>query len=143
MQITKEILKLSFVTNQELLHMTTGSFRTPPSRHRQSPCHSHRQTFLSSHRHHITAYGLSHIQPFPHRQPSLSATRIVLPPYPAILDTCPKMVSTISLREVLGCLFILFFRVFFCIMRSGFAICTRTQFSLFPPSSICARPMLA
>ena len=36
-----------------------------------------------------------------------------------------------------------FFRVFFCIMRSGFAICTRTQSFLFPLLSICARPMLA
>ena len=76
--------------------MTAGSFRTPPSRYRQSPCHNHRQTFLSSHRHHITACGLGHIQSLPYRQPSSSATRIVLPPYPAILDTCPKTVSTIT-----------------------------------------------
>ena len=74
--------------------MTAGSFRTPPSRHRQSPCHGHRQTLLPGHRHHTTACGLSHIQLLPYRQPSSSATRIVLLPYPVILDTCPKTVST-------------------------------------------------
>ena len=91
----------------KLLHITTGSFQTPSLHHRQTLCHSHRQTFLSSHRHHITACGLNHVQPLPHRQPSSSATHfvnIVLPPYPAIPDTCPKMVSTNSHTPYHACI---------------------------------------
>jgi len=50
--------------------------------------------------------------------------------------------SRISLKGVLGFLSILFSRGFFSIMRSGFAIYTRTLFFLSPHSSIGARPML-
>jgi len=51
--------------------------------------------------------------------------------------------SKILSRGVLGFLFILFFRGFSCTMRSGFAICTRTQSFSSPLLFICARPMLA
>jgi len=45
-------------------------------------------------------------------------------------------------KGALGFLSILSSRAFFFTMRSGSAICTRTQFFLSPPLFICARPML-
>jgi hypothetical protein len=52
------------------------------------------------------------------------------------------VVLKISSKGVLGFMFILFSKVFSSTIRSGFAICTQTLFSLSPPSCICARPML-
>ena len=78
--------------------MTTGSFRTPPSRHRQSPCHSHRQTFYPAIGTillpvDLVTFNLSLIGNHPHQQPALYCHPI-LPSWTRVQERCQQESTT-------------------------------------------------